>query len=114
MFHRTPALATITFVQFGTTIRRRREALGLTLEELAERASLTPNYVGSVELGRRDPSLSTVLALAQALRSSPGDLLGARDIAPDGVEAARLFQTLTPDVQASVLDLLRTLTRRRR
>jgi transcriptional regulator with XRE-family HTH domain len=58
-------------MDFGKEVRRRREALGLTLEELAERAGLTPNYVGTVETGKRDPSLSTVLALAKGLRVPP-------------------------------------------
>lgn len=53
-------------------------ALGMTLEELPGRAKLTPSYVGSVEADRRDPSLSTVLALAAGLRLSPADLLGGR------------------------------------
>ena len=49
-------------MKFGQEIRRRRKALGMTIEQLAEKAELTPNYLGTLEVGRRDPSLSTVLA----------------------------------------------------
>jgi transcriptional regulator with XRE-family HTH domain len=102
-------------VDFGREVRRRRKALGLTLEELAERADLTPNYVGSIETGKRDPSLSTIRALAEALMILPSELLGdVQDLSPAASEAGRLFQTAPPDVQEAVLVLLRALGRRRR
>ncbi len=102
-------------MDFGKEVRRRREALGLTLEQLAERAELTPNYVGTVENGKRDPSLSTVVALAKGLHVPPAELLGGvKELGPAGVEAGRLFETAAPDVQDAVLRLLRAVTRRRR
>ncbi len=102
-------------MSFGATVRRKREGLGLTLEALAERARLSPNYIGTVENGRRDPSLSTVLALAKALRVPAGELLGGvEDLEPEALEAARLFRDAAPEVQDAVLRLLRAVTRRRR
>jgi transcriptional regulator with XRE-family HTH domain len=100
---------------FGREVRRRRGALGLTLEQLAERSGLTPNYIGTVENGRRDPSLSTVLALAKGLGVAPGELLGGvGELSPVSTEAATLMETLLPEVQSAMLDLLRVLSRRRR
>ena len=102
-------------MDFGREVRRRRKALGLTLEELAERSDLTPNYVGTVEAGKRDPSLSTVVALASALGVRPSELLGGVDeLTPAATEAGRLFQGAPPDVQEAVLVLLRAVSRRRR
>lgn len=102
-------------MSFGAVVRRRREALGFTLEQLAERAHLSPNYVGTIENGKRDPSLSTILALAKALRVPPGDLLGGVDaLGAEGVEAARLFEAAPADVQDAVLRLLRAVARKRR
>ncbi|MCW5837378.1 MAG: helix-turn-helix transcriptional regulator [Labilithrix sp.] len=100
----------------GNVIRQRRLALGWTLEELAERARLTPNYVGTLERNpSRDPSVSTVIALARAFRVAPGELLGGvRDLGPEATEAARLFEASPPDVQDAVLRLLRATARRRR
>lgn len=63
--------------QFGKTVRSRREALKMTLEELAERAGLTPNYINEIENGHRDPSLSTVFSIAEGLGVEPGDLFPA-------------------------------------
>jgi transcriptional regulator with XRE-family HTH domain len=61
-------------VLFGAELRRRRESLGMTLEVLAARAGLTPNYVATIEMGKRDPSLSAIAELAQGLGISPAEL----------------------------------------
>ena len=53
---------------FGTKLRRLREAAGLTQEELAFRAGLTPNAVSGLERGKtRRPYPNTVRSLADAL-----------------------------------------------
>ena len=53
---------------FGTLLRRLREAVGITQEELAFRAGLTPNAVGDLERGKtRRPYPNTVRSLADAL-----------------------------------------------
>ena len=53
---------------FGARLRRAREAAGLSQEELAERAGLSPNTVGGLERGEnRHPYPATVRALAVAL-----------------------------------------------
>lgn len=102
-------------VKFGKEVRRRRKALGMTIEQLAERSGLTPNYVGTVEIGDRDPSLSTLAALARGLGVNPSELLGGPDrLTPAGVEVARLFEGVNADVQEAVLRLLRAVQRRRR
>lgn len=36
--------------RIGRRIRQRREALGLTQEQLAEKIGLTPNYISTLEL----------------------------------------------------------------
>jgi transcriptional regulator with XRE-family HTH domain len=101
-------------VKFGHEIRRRRKALGMTIEQLAEKANLTPNYLGTLEAGRRDPSLSTVLALAKGLSVPPAELFGGPGkLSPEAVEAARLFDGATADHQDIVLRLLRVAQRRR-
>jgi predicted ATPase/transcriptional regulator with XRE-family HTH domain len=53
---------------FGEQLRRRREAMGLSQDELAERAGLTANAIGALERGeRRRPYPHTVRRLADAL-----------------------------------------------
>jgi transcriptional regulator with XRE-family HTH domain len=48
--------------------------LGLTQEELAERANLHPTYIGSVERGERNISLENIVSIAKALQINPKDL----------------------------------------
>src|SRR3954467_3123625 len=99
-----PPLPTI----FGREVRRRRVALGLTLEQLAERSGLTPNYIGTVENGRRDPSLSTGVALAQGLGVPAGELVGGvAELGPIAMETARLVEGAPPDLQSAILELAR-------
>jgi transcriptional regulator with XRE-family HTH domain len=102
-------------LRFGREVRRRRKALGLTLEQLAERSGLTPNYIGTVENGRRDPSLSTISALARGLGVPTGELIGGVfDMSSEAIEAARLLDSVAPEVQTAVLQLLRSVSKRRR
>lgn len=101
-------------IEFGREIRRRREAQGLTLEQLADRAGLTPNYIGTIENGKRDPSLSTVMALSTGLRISPAELFGGiKELSPPAMEAGLLFDSTASEIQDAVLRILRTTSKRR-
>lgn len=59
---------------FAALLRRLREAAGLTQQELAERAALTPHAVSALERGTRTrPYPHTVRSLADALAASDTD-----------------------------------------
>jgi len=53
--------------QFGRRLRALREAAGKSQGDLADRAGLSRTYLNQLEAGKRDPSLSTLMRLAQAL-----------------------------------------------
>jgi len=59
----------------GSLLRKRRQQIPLTQEELAHRAGLSPSTVIKIEAGRQQPRPSTVRKLATALKLKPGDLL---------------------------------------
>ena len=59
----------------GARVRALRDALGLTQEQLAERADMHWTFVSGVERGRRDPRLNTIARLARALGVTPDELL---------------------------------------
>jgi transcriptional regulator with XRE-family HTH domain len=59
----------------GANIRRARKRLGLSQEDLAERADLHWTYVGSVERGERNISIDNICRLAWALGLHPTRLL---------------------------------------
>ena len=61
-------------MSFGARLRTMRRAAGLTQEELASRAGLSPNAVGALERGaRRRPQPHTVRALSDALNLPEGE-----------------------------------------
>jgi len=58
----------------GEEVRRRREGLGLTGAQLAERAGMAPSAVSQIETGKRSPSSASVIKLAAALGVEVGAL----------------------------------------
>ena len=56
---------------FGKRVRSVREAVGLSREVAAEKASTTANYLGEIERGETWPSLELIVELATALGVSP-------------------------------------------
>lgn len=60
---------------FGMKVRLRRYELGMTQEDLAEKADLHPTYIGSVERGERNIALENIIILSKALKCSPKDLM---------------------------------------
>jgi transcriptional regulator with XRE-family HTH domain len=61
--------------ELGTNLRDARKRLGLTQEEVAERSGVHPTEVSRIEVGKRDPRISTLLRLALAVEVEPGQLL---------------------------------------
>ena len=61
--------------RLGQKVRRERERLGWTQEELGEKSDLHPSYIGQIERARKKVSLATVGRLAAALRVGLGELL---------------------------------------
>ena len=71
----------------GTAIRNKRNQMGFSQEELADRAGLHRTYISDIERGARNLSLESIDKLAQALKISIGALfMSAGDFGtPDGV-----------------------------
>ena len=53
--------------RFGDAVRKRREELGLTQEDLAEKAAIHRTYLSDIERGSRNVSLINIERLAAAL-----------------------------------------------
>lgn len=61
--------------RMGARVRQLRHARRLTQEQLAERAGLSYKFLGEVERGRGNPTLTTLAALSDALGIRLVDLL---------------------------------------
>lgn len=60
---------------FGGVLQRRRQAVGITQEELAFRAEVDRTFVSRLERGIRQPTITTLIGLATALNVSAADLV---------------------------------------
>jgi len=52
---------------FGPAVRKHRELVRLSQEDLADRAGLDRTYVSGIERGRRNPTLDVLQRLSTAL-----------------------------------------------
>ena len=66
-----------TFKTFGSRLREIRLSMGISQEELSGRAELDRTYVSGCERDRRNPSLKTIIKLANALEVNIKDFFDA-------------------------------------
>lgn len=62
-------------VAFGLVLKRSRQAAGLSQEALGFEAGLSKNYISLLETGQRQPTLTSLLSLAQAVKQTPSKLI---------------------------------------
>lgn len=87
----------------GAVIRRERQGRDLTIKELAERAIVSPVYLGEIERGQKYPSALVVERVAEALDLGVPEFIDlvVSDLRVEvPVEVAR-----TQGTQAPVIDL---------
>lgn len=68
---------------FGDRIRNRRKELGMSQEDFAEIAKVDRKHVSSIETGKAEPGVWTVMRIAGALQTSTGTLTAGLDWTPD-------------------------------
>jgi DNA-binding XRE family transcriptional regulator len=59
-----------SLIFLGLKVKNQRNSLGLSQEELAERTSLDRTYISLLERGKRNPSLLTLMKVAEGLEIS--------------------------------------------
>lgn len=60
----------------GLVIKRYRQQLGISQEELAHRADVDRTFVSRLERGVRQPTITTLIQIAKALDMSAAELVG--------------------------------------
>ena len=71
----TPIPISPAAAEFGARVRRRRQDLGKTLEQLAADSDVHWSFLGQVERGRRNLTLHNILKVAAALDVDPSELV---------------------------------------
>lgn len=105
---------------FANRLRERAADLGIAHAEVARRAGLSERRFGHYATGVREPDLATLVRIAEALQTSPDDLLGfgeRREVSERSTLTARLVsaaQVLADDVVEMVIVQVEALAARRR
>lgn len=60
--------------KLGNNIKRKRELLGLSQQQLADKVGVGINHLGKIEVAYSKPSLDLVLTIAEALEVTLSDL----------------------------------------
>ncbi|RJO66016.1 MAG: XRE family transcriptional regulator [Myxococcales bacterium] len=60
---------------FGRRVRSLRESKGWSQEDFADRIGIHRTYIGGIERGERNPTLTTIHKIARALGVKPAELL---------------------------------------
>ena len=57
-------------IDFGNKVRKERMKLGLSQEELAERAGVHRTYIGMIERAEKNATIESIEKIAKALKIS--------------------------------------------
>jgi transcriptional regulator with XRE-family HTH domain len=72
--------------RFAENVRRLRRRAGISAEELADCAAVNRSHIGTVEAGRVEPRLGTLIRLIGALDTTPDGILDGISWRPGGEE----------------------------
>lgn len=84
-------------LQIGAAIRRQREAMRMTVGQLAKRVGVSRNTITNYESGKTEPSASDLVRLSEALGCQVAELLGIGEITPPPRFAFRAHVPLRKD-----------------
>ena len=108
--------------EIGKRVRRRREVLGCTREQIAERANISVQFLFDIEKGKKSMTAMTIVNLAEALSVSIDFLLlGAeQNDGRQGLEEKKerqstkweqMFSLLLPEQRELAEEMLRLFVR---
>jgi transcriptional regulator with XRE-family HTH domain len=93
-------------VRLGKTVQRLRLARGWSQEQFAERSGITNKYISLIELGKINPTLDKLAAIAKGLSISLSELFAAGHVGA----GARVYVITQSEVDQ--LDALRRIVER--
>ena len=100
--------------RIGKRIKERREQLGMTQEQLAEKLGLATNYISTIERGASFPRCEKLILLLNGLETSADaifcDVLD-HSTSSRASALSEKIETLTPDAQKRILDMVELMIR---
>jgi len=70
--------------QLGKRIKKKREELGLQVNELSSHIGMTPSLISQIERGKPFPSIVTIIKTSDILQTTVDGLIGEQDNLSDG------------------------------
>lgn len=100
------------YKEIGERIKKERHKMGLTQFQLAERADISPQYMGKIERGEKKFAYETIVNLSIVLNTTL-DYISfghrARDENPDRLELLLLSNKLTDGEIILLNDIIRAM-----
>ena len=97
-------------MSLGQRIRKRRLALKLTQQQLAEAVRLTPQHISAIEQDKRAPSLPSLMKLAVELGVTIDYLVaGKESVIVETIPAIKADKRLKLEVKRALIALVQAL-----
>ncbi|MBI3399550.1 MAG: helix-turn-helix transcriptional regulator [Deltaproteobacteria bacterium] len=96
---------------FGTRMKELRKNIGLSQEQLAEKAEVSSKYISRIEMGQHFPSIDTLVKLANALNVELKDFFEFSPETRNPKELKKLIGNMLNDSDEDKLRLLAKLVR---
>ena len=94
----------------GARISRLRASKGLTQEELAERMGINPKYLSSIERGKENPTLQTLIKASESLEIDFSEMLSILE-AEDPVKSRELLHFMIDQADEEQLRIIYSVIR---
>jgi len=97
-------------MSIGKRIRKRRQELKLTQEDLASALGVTPQHISGIEQDKRNPSLSSLAKLAEELGTTVDYLVtGKESVIVDSIPAIKADKKLSLESKKALVTLVQEL-----
>lgn len=97
-------------MSLGSRIKERRNALGLTQQQLAEALGLTPQHISVIEQDKRVPSLPSLARIAEELGVSIDFLVAGKvGVITDTIPAIKADKRLSLKTKKALIALVEEL-----
>ena len=94
-------------MSLGQRIRKKRQSLKITQQELAQAIGMTPQHISAIEQDKWSPSLAILPKLAEALGVSTDYLLSGKEgVITDVIPAIKADKTLPLKVKRALIALV--------
>lgn len=102
----------LNYKLIGKRIKEIREIKCLTQEKLAEKADLSKVFIAYIEIGKRKPSLESIVKISQALETSIDNILIGNIVPTDSdyqLDLSLLLIDCTNYEKRTIIDTVKSL-----